>query len=106
MNDAKKRVDDAMSEVQTIITELTNLQDINSADLDRLEQKLIEAENKLRDANLSGRIASTKDFKNLQQNTINDYRELVKQSKEEVENIKAIAEALPEECFKNVRLEI
>ena len=69
------------------------------------EKRLAAAEEDVRRANLSDRLANLVERKNLQNQWIKNYQNEIVQLDLEVNNIKLIAEALPEGCFKRQRLE-
>ncbi|GAB0100956.1 Laminin subunit gamma-1 [Sergentomyia squamirostris] len=103
--EAQKQVQGAMDRVKSIMDELNNLKDINVADLDALEKRLEDAENDLREANLSKRMETLMEYKNYHNQMIKEYQTQVNFLETEVTNIRAIAEALPAGCFKRTRLE-
>ncbi|XP_012279283.1 laminin subunit gamma-1 [Orussus abietinus] len=102
---AMQQVDKALNEVAEIITELEALPEINDADLDQLEKRLIAAEKQIEAANLDQRIRALTDSKNLQSQWIKNYENEVSRLRIEVENIDDIRKALPTDCYKRVRLE-
>lgn len=59
----------------------------------------------MRRANLSERLDSLVELKNLQNQWIKNYQNEIGQLESEVGNIKLIADALPAGCFKRQRLE-
>lgn len=56
-------------------------------------------------ANLTDRLADLDRVKNEQNTSIKSYQNEVSQLESEVNNIKLISEALPNDCFKQPRLE-
>ncbi|KAH0945533.1 hypothetical protein HN011_010340 [Eciton burchellii] len=102
---ASQQVDKALSEVAEIIRELENLPEIDDADLDRLEERLIAAEKEIEDANLDQRIRALTEAKNIQTQWIKNYEDEVSRLRLEVENIDDIRKALPTDCYQRVRLE-
>ncbi|XP_012268511.2 laminin subunit gamma-1 [Athalia rosae] len=102
---ASQKVDKALAEVADIMKELEALPEINEADLDRLEERLRQAEEEIKAANLDQRIRSLTEAKNHQIQWVKNYDEEVQRLRGEVENIEAIKLALPEDCYKRVRLE-
>lgn len=102
---ATQQVDKALSEVAEIIKELENLPEIDDADLDRLEERLIAAEKEIKAANLDQRIRALTDAKNLQSQWVKNYEDEVIRLRSEVENIDDIRKALPTDCYQRVRLE-
>ncbi|XP_066585793.1 laminin subunit gamma-1 [Prorops nasuta] len=99
------QVDKALAEVAEIIKELEDLPEIDDADLNRLEERLITAEKEIKAANLDQRIRSLTDAKNLQTQWVKNYEDEVARLRNEVDNIDDIRKALPPECFQQVRLE-
>lgn len=59
----------------------------------------------MRRANLSDRLTSLRELKNLQNQWIKNYQNQIDQLEGEVANIKLISDALPPGCFKRQRLE-
>lgn len=70
-----------------------------------LEKRLSAAEEEVRRAKLADRLDSLIEIKNLQNQWIKKYQSDIGQLEMEVGNIKAIADALPEGCFRRSRLE-
>lgn len=64
-----------------------------------------DAENEVTRANLDERLASLDEMKNLQNQWKKNYQNEIDQLENEIQNIKLIAESLPEGCFKRARLE-
>lgn len=69
------------------------------------ETRLAAAEEEVRRANLSERLNSLRELKNLQLQWIKNYQVQIAELESEVANIKLIREALPAGCFRNQRLE-
>lgn len=69
------------------------------------ERRLKDAENELEQANLSQRIDNLIEIRNTQNQSIKNYRDTIIELESEVNNIRLISEALPNECFKRPRLE-
>ncbi|XP_067209558.1 laminin subunit gamma-1 isoform X2 [Linepithema humile] len=102
---ASQQVNKALSEVTEIIRELENLPEIDDADLNRLEERLVAAEKEIKAANLDQRIRALTDAKNLQTQWVKNYEDEVNRLRIEVENIDDIRKALPTDCYQRVRLE-
>lgn len=102
---ASQQVDKALSEVGNIIKELEALPEINEGDLGRLEERLIAAEKEIEAANLDQRIRALTEAKNLQIQWVKNYDDEVARLRMEVENIETIKLALPDDCYKRLRLE-
>lgn len=69
------------------------------------EKRLSAAETEVNRANLTDRLADLDRVKNEQNLSIKSYQSEVSQLESEVNNIKLISEALPNDCFKQPRLE-
>lgn len=81
------------------------VEEIDSRLLEQLEQRLEEAEKELADANLSQRLLTLKTAREQQQTWIRNYESEIDQLKKDVANIQEIRHAIPETCFRRVRLE-
>lgn len=86
--------------------ELNSLQDINIDDLDKLEARLTDAEDRVAQARLSERMASLVDKRNQQNAFIKEHQHNIAMLAQEVHTVRKISEALPEGCFKRTRLEL
>ncbi|CAL7935288.1 unnamed protein product [Xylocopa violacea] len=102
---ASQQVDKALSEIAEIMKELENLPEIDDADLNRLEERLVAAEKEIAAANLDQRIRALTDAKNLQTQWVKNYEDEVSRLRMEVENIDDIRKVLPARCHNRVRLE-
>lgn len=127
--EATKQVEAAMKAVKDIIEELNSLRDIKEDDLDDLgewrgrrnkrgrrniliyfqltssDRRLAEAEQDLTVANLSMRMDTLSSFKTYHNNLLKEHQMSILHLEQEVSTIKAIAESLPQDCFKRTRLE-
>lgn len=65
-----------------------------------------DAENEVNRANLAQRLAELDRVRNEQVQSIKSYQTEVAQLESEVQNIRLIADALPNGCFKQPRLEL
>lgn len=70
------------------------------------ERRLADAENEVSRANLGQRLTELDRVRNEQVLSIKSYQNEVAQLESEVQNIRLIAEALPNGCFKQPRLEL
>uniref|UniRef100_A0A182X6E3 LANB2 n=1 Tax=Anopheles quadriannulatus TaxID=34691 RepID=A0A182X6E3_ANOQN len=104
-NEAKSQVDKAMREVSLIMSELANLREIDVNSLDDLERRLSAAEKELEDAQLTKRLSSLVEAKNIQNQNIRSYQKELADLRLEVANIELIANSLPPGCFKRTHLE-
>ncbi|XP_017769174.1 PREDICTED: laminin subunit gamma-1-like [Nicrophorus vespilloides] len=103
--DATKKVHDILKEVEAIVKELDNLPDFDEEELNRLEQNLRNAEQRVKDANLEEILRNLQIEQKEQNALVESYNEEIKRLSKEVENIEQIAAALPEGCFRKFVLE-
>lgn len=94
-----------MQDVQAIIDELNGLPDIRTEDLEELERKLDIAEEKLKNARLDERMERLEKERLEQGTLIKKYQSTLETLQNEVNNVEAIMNALPNECYRRVRLE-
>ena len=69
------------------------------------DRRLSEAEQNLNVANLSMRMENLNEYKNYHNSLLKQHQTTILHLEQEVITIKAIADALPEDCFKRTRLE-
>lgn len=103
--EAQTKVKKALQEVKAIMDDLDNLGDINMDDLDKLETRLDNVEESLRNADIEQRLETLIEMKTIQNKWIAEYEKEIKRLEVEVTNIQAIANALPPGCFKRTHLE-
>ncbi|XP_036327391.1 laminin subunit gamma-1-like [Rhagoletis pomonella] len=103
--EAQGQIDKSIQELDDIKEELENLKDINVEDLDKLESRLDQVEFELNRVNLTGRIEKFRDLRNAQKKWIDKYEKDLYDLEKQVENISAIAQALPNGCYPRSRLE-
>ncbi|XP_039963355.1 laminin subunit gamma-1 [Bactrocera neohumeralis] len=103
--EAQTQIDKSIQELDDIKEELENLKDINVDDLDKLENRLDSVELELNRVNLTGRIEKFRDLRNAQKKWIDKYEKDLYDLEEQVANIRAIAQALPNDCYSRSRLE-
>lgn len=94
-----------MQDVQAIIDELNGLPDIQAEDLEELERKLSIAEEKLKNARLDERMERLEKERIEQTTMIKNYQKTIERLQEDVNNVEAIMNALPNECYRRVHLE-
>lgn len=94
-----------MEDVQAIVDELSGLPDIEPEHLDKLEKKLKVAEERLKKANLHQRMERLEKERLEQTTLIKNYELDLQRLRDEVLNIEAIKNALPDKCYKTVALE-
>lgn len=82
-----------------------DVQDIDSNHLTQLEQRLLEAEQEIINANLDQRINSLRAARDTQQEWMRSYEVQIEKLKKDVANVQEIRYAIPESCFRRVRLE-
>jgi len=104
-SDADAKVNGALDTVKGIMAALADVQDINPDLLTDLERRLEEAERELRAANLDERLATLKGARETQKSWMRNYETEIEQLKKDVANIQEIRHAIPEQCFRRVRLE-
>ncbi|XP_018318768.1 laminin subunit gamma-1 isoform X2 [Agrilus planipennis] len=103
--EAAKKVNDILKDVEDIMRELENLPQLDDSDLQRLEEELIKAEQRVQEANLD-KILEDLRVEHKKQNALVDaYKDEIERLRKEVENVREISEALPDKCFKRVELE-
>lgn len=73
--------------------------------LDRLEQDLRRAEEKVKNADLDRILVGLQDKQRKQSILIDEYQNEIMRLQKEVERVENIARALPDGCFKKVTLE-
>lgn len=103
--DATEKVSKVMEDVQAIVDELSGLPDIEPEHLDKLEKKLKVAEERLKKANLHQRMERLEKERLEQTTLIKNYELDLQRLRDEVLNIEAIKNALPDKCYKTVALE-
>lgn len=86
--------------------ELQNLPDFNDDDLNRLEAELKRAEQKVKDANLYQILERLQNEQKKQKALVELYTEQIEYLRKEVDNIEEIAKALPDQCFRQLQLEL
>lgn len=82
-----------------------SLPDIQDEDLEDLERKLSIAEEKLKSARLDERMERLEKERLEQTTLIKNYQKTLERLQEEVKNVENIMNALPDECYRKVRLE-
>ena len=78
---------------------------IDSEKLDELEESLDNAEQRLIDANLDERYNALREAQDKQQQWVHDYTNELIKLRQDVEEIRAINETIPRECFRGLILE-
>ncbi|XP_064457402.1 laminin subunit gamma-1-like isoform X3 [Ornithodoros turicata] len=95
----------ALDTVNGIIAALENVDDVDTGDLNRLEERLRQAERDMAQARLDDRVAELQNAREMQLGWMRDYEDEINKLKKDVANVKDISESLPEGCFRRIRLE-
>lgn len=103
--EAAKKVNDLLGDVESIVLELQNLPNIDNVELDKLEQELRKAEQRVAEAKLDERLSELQAQQKNQNDLVNFYKNEIARLQKEVDNVEQIARALPDGCFKQVELE-
>lgn len=98
MNEIKRDVD-------VIMQNLQGLPELDEEELNRLEEELRQAEQRVEEANLDALVDQLQKEHKEQNDLVQAYVVQIDWLKDEVANIKEIANALPDGCFKRVQLE-
>ncbi|KAG5898178.1 hypothetical protein JTB14_013222 [Gonioctena quinquepunctata] len=104
-DDVSKKVSTLLLDIEGIMSELLNSPTLQESDVDRLEEEIKMAEEKLREARLEEKLENLQEEHRSQTDLISQYKVQIAMMQEEVENIEEIIETLPEGCFKRVELE-
>lgn len=94
-----------MQDVQTIMNELQGLPNLDAEMMKRLEADLERAEDKVKEANLDKVLENLKNKQREQNELIDYYNKEIMRLEAEVRNVADIANALPDGCFRRVKLE-
>lgn len=84
---------------------IEDVQDIDGNLLNDLEKRLEQAEQELRNANLDNRLATLKTARDQQQMWMRNYELDIDRLKKDVANVNEIRLAIPDQCYRRVRLE-
>nr|CAG4638917.1 EOG090X005Q [Daphnia magna] len=103
--DSTVKVREAISAVNEILISLNNMGNIDTAALDELERKLIIAERDFIESDIERRIEEMRTARVTQNQWVRDYEEELARLRLEVDNVEAIKEALPDGCWKRLKLE-
>lgn len=104
-NDAMKKIESAINSLDSILDELKNIQQIDPSLLEELFQLLAKAEQEYKEADLDNRTNILNDAKEQQRIWIIDYERLIAKLQTDVNNIDKIRQAIPDKCFRRLRLE-
>lgn len=105
-NDIMKKIENTINSLDSILDELKNLQQIDPSLLEELFQLLAKAEQEYKEADLEHRTNVLNEAKELQRIWIIDYEHLIAKLQADVNNIDKIRQAIPDTCFRRIRLEI
>ncbi|KAF2893290.1 hypothetical protein ILUMI_12883, partial [Ignelater luminosus] len=103
--EATKKVNELIKDVDLILKQLQGSPDLSDDELNRLEEELVKAEQKVANANLDILIEQLQKEHKEQNVLVDAYNVEIEWLKKEVANIREIANALPDGCFKRVQLE-
>lgn len=103
--EATKKVNEILADVESIMKELKDLPDINDEQLNLLEEELFKAENRVREAELDKILEDLRREQKEQNSLVETYNVEIERLRAEVENVRDIANALPPGCFNRVELE-
>lgn len=103
--DASAKVQAIRENVTAIMAELQGLPELSEELLDRLEQDLRRAEEKVKEVNLDEVLAGLQERQRKQSILIDEYQNEIMRLQKEVERVENIAKTLPDGCFKKVTLE-
>lgn len=87
------------------MNELKGLPSLNEDQLDKLEEDLRRAEEKVKEVNLDQILEDLLNKHRNQNALIQMYEDEIQSLRKEVENVENIANSLPDDCFKKVILE-
>lgn len=103
--DATKKVEEIAAAIDEIINSLESTPKFDDAEIERLEEELKKAEQKVKEADLD-KVLEQFQKEQWQQNLLYEqYNAEVEMLRKEVENIEAIANSLPDGCFRKPALE-
>ncbi|KAF5273327.1 hypothetical protein FQR65_LT04750 [Abscondita terminalis] len=103
--EATKKVNEIIVDIETIMKNLQGSPNLDDSELNRLEDELVRAERKVHEANLDVMIERLQKEHKQQNMLVEAYSAEVEWLRKEVANIREIANALPDGCFKRVQLE-
>ncbi|KAK5642602.1 hypothetical protein RI129_008769 [Pyrocoelia pectoralis] len=104
-SEATKKVNEIIADIEAIMWNLQGLPKLDDAELNRLEEELVRAERKVQEANLDVLVERLQREHKEQNSLVEAYTVEVEFLRNEVANIREIANALPDGCFKRVQLE-
>ncbi|XP_074027988.1 laminin subunit gamma-1 isoform X2 [Leptinotarsa decemlineata] len=104
-DDVSKKVSALLFDIEEIMTELENSPTIEESHVDRLEEEIMMAEEKLKEAKLEEKLQTLQNEHKFQTDLIGQYKIKIAILQEEVENIEEIIEALPAGCYRKIVLE-
>lgn len=94
-----------LAKIQKIVDALNDYKDIDAAFLDEFEEKLLEAENELKLAQLDERVLKLETDKRDQDKAIANYKQELCDLETQVCIIKDNSKSLERGCFRRTRLE-
>lgn len=102
---AAAKVNDALNQVTSIRNILTYLEDVDTDRLAELEAELDRLQNELNQANIDSEIDTLETQNKRIKCWRNKYETELSQFRKDVDNIQAINESLPNDCFKTIDIE-
>jgi hypothetical protein len=99
----QQKLEDSERKLTEASRQMNSLEDVNDDELERLELLLAETEKNYKEAALEKQIKKEKDSKISQERDA--LRRDVAYLQDELDNLRAVYESLPEKCFNQVSLE-
>ncbi|KAI0241520.1 Laminin subunit gamma-1 [Lamellibrachia satsuma] len=103
--DSSQRVKTALNTVDDILSQLSNLDSIDTDMLSELELNLYDAEQTIVDANIETKYNDMLASRHQQNIWVRDYTDELIQLRKDVENIRQINDSIPLGCYKSIKLE-
>lgn len=104
-DEVSRKVQNLLTEVDEIMSELENSPRLDEKDIDRLEEQIRITEEKLKETKLEETLEQLQtDHKNKNE-LIEQYKMEIAWLQKEVENIEEVIETLPDGCFRRLELE-
>ncbi|XP_043231746.1 laminin subunit gamma-1-like [Amphibalanus amphitrite] len=103
--DAQTRVEAALKLLQELLAQLASAGDLDLAALEQLERRLAAAEAQLNEAELLTKMEEFRRHRIQQDRMVKDYEKELEFLRQEVYNVRDIAEALPTGCYNRITLE-
>jgi len=104
-SDSSTKVRETILSCNEILQVLTKMGSIDTVALTELEQKLEMAERNFDEQTLDRQIEEMRQARIIQNQWVKDYEEALARLQSEVDNVEEIKEALPDGCWKRLKLE-